>query len=228
MKMPKLVAGRFLRRDNRFRAAVLVNGEEASAHVPNSGRLTELFTLDRRIWLTPAGSPNRKTAYDLRLVDYQGKLVSVDARLPNSLFAEAAAAGRLPDYSFPLIQREVRFGGSRLDFRLSGPEGVCWVEAKSVTLVVDGVARFPDAPTSRGRRHLLELINALEQGDRASVVFVVQRPDARSFRPHHQADPEFAEALTVASEAGVEIRAYSCDVSMEAISLGNEIPVRLG
>lgn len=228
MKMPKLVAGRFLRRDNRFRAAVLVNGEEASAHVPNSGRLTELFTLDRRIWLTPAGSPNRKTAYDLRLVDYQGELVSVDARLPNSLFAEAAAAGRLPDYSFPLIQREVRFGGSRLDFRLSGPEGVCWVEAKSVTLVVDGVARFPDAPTSRGRRHLLELIDALEQGDRASVVFVVQRPDARSFRPNHQADPEFAEALTVASEAGVEIRAYSCDVSMEAISLGNEIPVRLG
>lgn len=228
MKLPKLIAGRFLRRENRFRAAVLVNGVETSAHVPNSGRLTELFTPDRRIWLTPAGSPNRKTAYDLRLVEYQGALVSVDARLPNALFAEAVTAGLLSEYRYPVIQSEVSFGGSRLDFRLSGPEGVCWVEAKSVTLVVDGIARFPDAPTSRGRRHILDLIDAMGQGDRASVVFVVQRPDARSFRPHRLADPEFAEALSLASEAGVEIRAYKCQVSLDAISLANEIPVQLG
>ena len=153
---------------------------------------------------------------------------ALHARLPNALFAEAVTAGLLSEYRSPVIRSEVSFGGSRLDFRLSGPEGVCWVEAKSVTLVVDGIARFPDAPTSRGRRHLLELIDALEQGDRASAVFVVQRSDARSFQPHHQADPEFAEALNLAASAGVEIRAYSCDVTLEAISIRNELLVHLG
>lgn len=224
MEFSDLVPGRFVRRDNRFRATVTVAGKKAWAHVPNSGRLGELFTPGRLVWLSPAGTPGRKTAFDLKLVDFHSVLVSVDARLPNPLFAEALSSGRLPDYPFPAVQREVRYGSSRLDFRLSGPDTTCWLETKSVTLVEDGIARFPDAPTSRGRRHLMELIEARESGDRAAVVFVIQRPDAEGFSPHESADPAFAETLRQAAAAGVEIRAYRCDVSRQAINIAGEIP----
>jgi sugar fermentation stimulation protein A len=177
--------------------------------------------------LSPAGDPARKTAYDLRLVDYEGTLVSVDARLPNKLLAQALTAGALPDLHYPEIKPEVSFGDSRLDFRLSGPQGICWLETKSVTLVIGGLAQFPDAPTDRGRKHLHELIRAKSLGHRAMVVFVIQRPDAVQFTPHHQADPLFATSLNEAAAAGVEIRAFTCQVSLQEIAIAQEIPVTL-
>jgi sugar fermentation stimulation protein A len=227
LDFPPLVPGSFVRRDNRFRATVIVGGEEAWAHVPNSGRLEELFTPGRLLWLSPAGDPARKTAYDLRLVDYDGTLVSVDARLPNQLLAESLADGSLPDLAYPETKPEANYGDSRLDFRLSGPQGTCWLETKSVTLVTDGLAQFPDAPTARGRKHLLELIRAREMDHRAVVAFIIQRPDASQFTPHRQADPSFAAALEQAAAAGVEVRAFTCDVSRQQIAIASEIPVRL-
>jgi sugar fermentation stimulation protein A len=199
LHFPPLIPGRFIQRDNRFRATVTVAGQEAWAHVPNSGRLGELFTPGRRVWLSPAGNPARKTTYDLRLVDYQGTLVSVDARLPNHLLAESLAAGAVPDLDYPDIKPEARHGESRLDFRLAGPRGICWLEAKSVTLVTDGLARFPDAPTARGRKHLQELIKIRQSGHRAVVIFIIQRPDALRFTPHREADPLFAMTLKEAA-----------------------------
>ena len=227
MDFPPLVPGRFVKRDNRFRATVTVAGQQVWAHVPNSGRLGELFTPGRPLWLSPAADPARKTAFDLRLVDYAGTLVSVDARLPNHLLAEALADRRLPELAYPEIRREVPLGASRLDFRLSGPAEVCWLETKSVTLVTEGLAQFPDAPTARGRKHLEELIEVRATGDRAVVVFVVQRPDAHRFIPHREADPLFASGLEQAAAAGVEIRAFTCNVSLETITIAVEIPVVL-
>lgn len=227
MNFPELTSGRFVRRDNRFRATVLVGGLEAWAHVANSGRLEELFTPGQKVWLAPAASPERKTAYDLKLVEVNDVVVSADARLPNPLFAEAVEAGRLAGFRFPHVHREVPFGSSRIDFRLSGPDGACWVETKSVTLVEERRALFPDAPTSRGRRHVVELMLAIDQGDRAAVVFIVQRPDADRFSPHQAADPAFVTALRQAIVAGVEVRAFTCQVSHQSISLVREIPVDL-
>lgn len=224
MRFPILVPGHFVCRDNRFRATVTVDRVDTWAHVPNSGRLGELFTPGRPIWLAPAMDPNRKTDYDLKLVEYAGVLVSVDARLPNPLFEEALTEGLLADFDFPTVEREVTRRDSRLDFRLSGPAGVCWVETKSVTLVEDGMALFPDAPTRRGHKHLLELIDAVKSGDRAAVVFVVQRPDARCFAPHRAADPAFADVLHQAAEAGVEVRACICRVTWDEIAIVGEIP----
>jgi sugar fermentation stimulation protein A len=227
LDFPPLVPGSFVRRDNRFRATVIAGGKETWAHVPNSGRLEELFTPGRPLWLSTAGDPARKTAYDLRLVDYEGTLVSVDARLPNHLLAESLAAGSLPDLAYPEIRPEANYGDSRLDFRLSGPQGTCWLETKSVTLVTNGLAQFPDAPTARGRKHLLELIRAREMGHRAVVAFIIQRPDASQFTPHRQADPLFTAALEQAAAAGVEVRAFTCDVSRQQIAIASEIPVML-
>ena len=227
MLFPELIQGTFIQRDNRFRATVEIQGQETWAHVANSGRLGELFTPGRPVWLAPATAPHRKTAYDLKLVEYGPVLVSVDARLPNPLFAEALAAGRLLDFPYPDIQAEVIHGHSRLDFHLSGPAGTCWVETKSVTLVEDGSAMFPDAPTSRGRKHLETLVQLRSSGVRAAAIFVIQRPDARRFRPYFEADPDFSEGLSQAAAAGVEVRAFTCQVSRQAISLADEIPVQL-
>jgi sugar fermentation stimulation protein A len=227
MKLPPLVRAYFRNRDNRFRATVTVDGADVWAHVPNSGRLTELFTSGKPIWMSPAGDPNRITSYDLKLVEYDSVLVSVDARLPNHLFAEALAARKIEGFDYSLVEPESTRGNSRLDFRLEGARGTCWVETKSVTLVEDDTALFPDAPTERGRKHLHELMDIASTGEQAAVVFVVQRPDALRFSAHWQADPEFADGLQHAAEVGVSVRAFTCQVSLEEILISDEIPVML-
>ncbi len=225
MQLPELIRGRFLRRDNRFRATVTVAGGEAWAHLPNSGRLGDLLTPNRPVWLASAAAPGRKTAYDLKLVEVNSVLASVDARLPNPLFAEAVQMEQLAGFHFPHVEKEVSYGDSRLDFRLSGPAGVCWVETKSVTLVEAGVALFPDVPTRRGHRHLRTLMDLRQAGHRAAVVFIIQRPDARCLAPHHRADPTFATTLREAVAAGVEARAFTCRVSLSEIAIAGEVPV---
>jgi sugar fermentation stimulation protein A len=228
MRLLPLVAARFVRRENRFRVTVEIEGEFVAAHLPNSGRLTELLTPRRACWLAEFDDPRRKTRFDLALVAYADTLVSVDARLPNRLLAEALAAGCLePFRGYSRVEREVRLGASRLDFRLSGPSGVCWVEVKSVTLVEDGIARFPDAATARGVRHLGELTRVVGEGTRAAVAFVIQRSDARCFAPHEQADPDFAAALREAASVGVGVYAWTCEVSQRAIAIAGRVPVDL-
>lgn len=229
MRLPPLIPARFLRRENRFRVTVEREGAPVAAHLPNSGRLTELLTPGRVCWLADRAAPHRKTDFDLTLVEYAGVLVSVDARLPNRLFAEAFDAGALaPFAAYTDLAREVRRGGSRLDFRLSGGgAALCWVEVKSVTLVEDGLARFPDAPTARGARHVEELARIAAGGERAAVVFVVQRSDARRFAPHDDADPAFGRALRDAAARGVAVRAWTCTVTRERVEIDQAIPVEL-
>ncbi len=230
MKLPvPLLEARFLRRLNRFAALVRWHNREVMAHVPNSGRLRELLEPDRRLLLARARGEHRKTRFDLALVALGTTLVSVDARLPNALVADALAQGRLkPFVEYSGIRREVTFGESRLDLLLEGLPGRCYLETKSVTLVAaEGVARFPDAPTSRGVKHLNTLMQVAGQGHRAAVIFVVQRGDAGSFTPHDEADPAFGKALRRALAAGVEIYAYGCRVSPAEIALSGRLPVTL-
>ena len=217
-----------MRRVNRFRVTVAIGGVEVDAHLPNSGRLTELLTLGRECWLEPAGNPRRKTAFDLKLVAYVGTLVSVDARLPNPLLAEALEDQRLAPFRHARgFDREVFLGDSRIDFQLRMPGGILWIETKSVTLVEDGVALFPDAPTARGSRHLRSLAEAARGEDQAAVVFVVQRSDAQLFAPHASADPLFARTLRQAADGGVGVYAWSCRVSRGAIEMDRRISIDL-
>ena len=229
MKLPaNLTPATFIERLNRFAAMVSLDGAETTVHVANSGRLRELFTSGRRVYLAPRRGEHRRTAYDLILVDMEGTLVSCDARLPNPLTEEAVRNGTLaPLAGYPTIEREVTYGESRLDLRLSGPNGDCYVETKSITLVEDGTALFPDAPTTRGTKHVRSLVKALEEGHRAAVVFVVQREDATRFSPHETADEVFAAALRNAAEHGVEVYAYGCRVDLTDISIARRLPVCL-
>jgi sugar fermentation stimulation protein A len=212
---------------SRFSAAVDVGGDVVTAHVANSGRLRELLVEDAAVWLTPQPGPVRRTAWDLSLVENAGTLVSIDSRVPNALLWRALHDGLFCDgLGDPIAaRREVAIGASRLDFRVSGPDGCRYIEAKSVTLVVEGCARFPDAPTLRGARHLAELTSIHGRGDSAAVIFVIQRCDADAFTPNAAADPLFAEALRQALAAGVCVQAFTCEVSLEGIGLGREVPV---
>jgi len=224
----KLIPATFIKRDNRFRVTVRVKGRLVWAHLPNSGRLRELLVPGRCVLLAAAQAPGRLTPYDLLMVDLDGTLVSIDARMPSRLLYEALRVGRLEEFAgYAEVRREVTYGQSRLDLVLEGGAdgGRCFIEAKSVTLVEDGVALFPDAPTQRGRRHLRELARARAEGHRAAVVFVVQRDDAISSSPHDEADPAFGQALREAAQAGVEVYAYKCRVSEREVTLDAPLPM---
>ena len=223
-----LLPATFLRRDNRFRATVLLDGTEVAAHVPNSGRLHELFVPGRPVLVRPVAKPRRKTAYDLVMVRVDGQLVSLDARLPAPLVAEAVREGRLAEFTgYTQVREEVQLEHSRIDVLLEGPPGRCWVEAKSVTLVEEGTAYFPDAVTARGKRHVETLARAVARGERGAIVFVVQREDAQRFAPHDASDPAFGQALRAAARVGVEVYAYRCRVTPDTIEIAERIPVLL-
>ena len=196
------------------------------AHVPNSGRMRELLCPGARVLLAGRSGP-RKTAFDL-LMAYDGdRLVSIDSRLPPLLLEEALLAGRLPELGLVRgVRREVVSGESRLDLMLDGESGPVFVEAKSITLVRGGVAMFPDAPTTRGVRHLEELERLFERGYGAAAAFVIQRDDADTFTPYVEADPLFAATLA-AVHSRVALLAYCCRVSPGEIVLGRRVPVVL-
>lgn len=224
-----LVPGRFLRRLNRFAALVEVAGRRELVHVRNSGRLHELFTPGRRVLLDPARTAGRRTRFTLALVHLPSGWVSADAHLPNALVEEALCRKAVPGFrGYRFLRREPVIGRNRADFLLARGGRECLLEVKSVTLVEEGTALFPDAPTVRGRMHLEHLIAARRRGLGAAILFVIQRSDATAFAPNRTADRAFADALCRAAGAGVRIGAMTCRVSPEGVRLAGAVPVRMG
>ena len=225
----ELEQARFVDRPNRFAAVVERLGARELAHVPNSGRMSELLVPGARVFISPAAVPGgRKTRYDLTLVEHRGRLVSVDSRLPPRLLVEGIERGRVMELAgYDRVDTEVRLGDSRIDMLLSGAGSRLYIETKSVNKVVDGSALFPDAATARGAKHLRSLLAAVECGHRAAVVFVIQRDDAARLTPDDDSDPLFCETLRRAVEGGVEVSAYCCSVTREEIRIRSRTPVVL-
>lgn len=220
-----LIPARFRDRLNRFLGLVEVEGESRGCFIPNPGRLRGLLWAGAKVHLSERGLRGRKTGYDLILVELGEGLVSVDSRMPNKVIGEAVESGLIPEFKgLHIKEREAHLQGSRLDFLLHGGGEYLFLEVKSCTLVEEGVALFPDAPTSRGERHMKALIRALDLG-RAAVLFLVQRGDAEVFRPNWGVDPRFSEALKTAVERGVEAYAYTCEVSLSSIELDRRLPM---
>ncbi len=218
----------FLRRENRFACLVELKGSKERVYLPNSGRLNSLLFPGQTVFLAERLSSSRKTRYDLVMTILNGKLVSVDARVPGELVYQALCQRSLPQFGdYSSIQREVAFGGSRLDFLLSSHIPQCFLEVKSVTLVQEDRALFPDAPTLRGRRHLKSLTWAKKEGYEAAILFVIQREDAESFSPNDAVDAEFGHVLREAQLQGVDTYAYRCKVSPREIDLAEQVPIHL-
>lgn len=224
MRYGEILPAVFLSRPNRFIAHVLVEGEEVVCHVKNTGRCRELLRPEARVWLEKGTNPKRKTAYDLVTVEKGRRLVNMDAQAPNKIFGEWAL--RL-EPGIRSVRPEVAFGDSRLDFLLETEQGRHYVEVKGVTLEEGGHVFFPDAPTERGVRHLHTLMRAVEQGHRATVFFVVQMADVLDFSPNDSTDPAFGQALRQAAAAGVQVLAFTCQVTPEEVTMDHQIPVIL-
>jgi sugar fermentation stimulation protein A len=190
--------------------------------------MRELLTAGRLVKLRERRSQRRSTRYDLSLVNYNGRWVSIDARLPGILFAESIGKRKFPQFAeYSVIKREVTHRSSRIDLLLRRGEDRCLVETKSVTLVNGEMALFPDAPTIRGTRHVRDLAEAMGEGYEAWMVFVCQREDARFLSPNESADPRFAETLRMAYDVGLKVFAFNCEVTESDITLKDRIGVIL-
>src|SRR5699024_8081135 len=170
----------------------------------------------------------KKTKYSLISVEKNNRLINIDSQAPNTVVFEAIQAGDIPaftDYTF--LKREVTFQSSRFDLYAEHGGVKEFIEIKGVTLETDGVAMFPDAPTARGAKHVLELIQATEAGYEATILFVLQMEGCHVFKPHVDMDPAFTDALHQAQQKGVRILAYDCTVTKDELTLHQPVPVQL-
>lgn len=227
-----LARGRLVSRYKRFFADVVLDtGEAVTAHCPNPGAMLGLNTPGLTAWLSRSDDPKRKLAHTLELVEVDGGLVGVNTLHPNRLVAEALAADAIPELTgYASVRREVRYGeASRVDFLLEGPERpACWLEIKNCHLSRKrGLAEFPDCVAARSTRHVRELENMVASGDRAAVLFVVQRTDCARFSPAVDCDPAFAKALVQAVANGVEVYVYACAITTAGVWLSHGLPAIL-
>jgi sugar fermentation stimulation protein A len=229
---PPLIPAVLLRRYKRFLAdARLACGQEITAHVANPGSMLGLKDEGLKIWLEPNDDPKRKLKYAWRLVEHQsGAFTGVDTGVPNRMLRAALEAGEVPGLEgYDHVRPEVRYGeNSRVDFLLTGADRPdAYVEVKSVTLSRrDGIAEFPDSVTARGAKHLAELAAMVRAGHRAVMLYLVQRTDCHEVTLAADLDPGYAAAFAAAISEGVEVLAFDCRISPEAITLGQTLPFR--
>ncbi|MDP1520315.1 DNA/RNA nuclease SfsA [Porticoccus litoralis] len=230
---PPLEQAILLKRYKRFLADIrLANGEEMTIHCPNTGSMKNCWAPETPCWFSRSNDPKRKLPGTLEITSTpDGFLAGVNTGRPNKLVREAIESGviaELQEYSE--IRPEVKYGdeNSRIDLLLIDGERRCYVEVKNTTLGVgDGRVLFPDAVTTRGAKHLRELMAMVEQGHRAVLVFCVQHSGAQSVGPADEIDPVYGQTLREAMDAGVEVLAYGCDLSAEEISLRSALPFYL-
>ncbi|BAW32301.1 MAG TPA: DNA/RNA nuclease SfsA [Methanothermobacter sp.] len=207
MKIKNLIIAKFLERPNRFTVMVDRDGYKFKAHLRDPGRLEDLLKRGTELLLKPAlARRDRKTQFDVIAAFKDDEWVLINSGLHNSIAAEIIRFGfikKLKDYN--IIKREYSFGESRLDFLLGRDDEKMLLEVKGCTLLMGNRALFPDAPTNRGKRHLEELIKAIDLGFKSSILFLIFRRKAEAFSPNYIIDPEFAETLKKSVEKGVMV-----------------------
>jgi sugar fermentation stimulation protein A len=228
LRWPELIPGKLLKRYKRFVADVkLEDGEIVTAHCPNTGRMQGCSEPGRTVYLSTHNHPQRKHRYTWEMIAMPTSLVGVNTLIPNRLVSRALELKGIPELTgYADIAREVRIGEhSRIDLMLTGRAGDrCYIEIKNCTLVTRGVAQFPDAVTSRGLKHLIELENLAKAGHRCVMFYFIQRMDARMFQPADHIDPEYGRRLRHAIKKGIEILAYDVRIDTQGIVLNQTIP----
>jgi sugar fermentation stimulation protein A len=217
-----LVPGRLLRRYKRFLADVaLKDGTTVTAHCANTGSMLGCDRPGSPVLLSEASNPARKLRYTWELVRVGPTWVGINTARANAIVAEAVTGGRIPELAGHTgLRREVPYGkNSRVDLLLTGGPGPTYVEVKNATLADGRTARFPDAVTERGRKHMGELARMVRAGNRAAVVFLVHRDDARLFCPADDIDPAYGKALRGAAKAGVMVLPYGASAGPEGVRI---------
>jgi len=228
---PPLISGTLIRRYKRFMADVkLESGVTVTAHCPNTGSMMGCSEPGRAVYLSYHNNPNRKLKYTWELIDMPNSLVGINTSIPNRLVFKSIEEKLIGDlHGYTRIFKEYKISNnSRIDLLLENNDSRCFVEIKNCTLVEKGIALFPDAVTSRGKKHLVELQKLVASGNRCVMFYLIQRMDAKRFKPACHIDPAYCDELKVALKNGVEVMAYDVDIDLEKISINDKIPLILG
>ena len=233
MKLENLLQGRLLKRYKRFLADIeLDDGRIITAHCPNTGSMKNCADPGSRVWVCDSGNPKRKYPLGWELVEVEQQyLACINTGLANKLIKEAIENAVIPELAgYSTLKQEVRYGeNSRIDILLQDEQrGNAWVEIKNVTLLEeDGWGSFPDAVTARGAKHLQELMAMVKQGDRAVLLFCVPHTGIKRVRAAEHIDPKYAQLLTEAAQAGVEVLAYGAEITQESVEIRHKLEVQL-
>ncbi len=225
----KLITGKLIRRYKRFLTDVeLEDGTIVVAHCTNSGSMKTCVEEGAPVYLSPAKDPKRKTKFTWEMIFINGSWIGINTMIPNKLAYDAIKNGGIKKLSgYTSVKREVKFGDSRFDIFAENETERCFVEVKNVTMKVGDSALFPDAVTTRGRKHLETLIEVKKQGMRAVMLYVIQRMDVKVFGPAEDIDPEYAKSLRKAIKHGVEVIAVQAKVSPVGIEIVKELNVKI-
>ena len=225
MNYKNIVPGVFLSRPNRFIAHIEIDGKEEICHVKNTGRCRELLPVGAKVWCARSDNPARKTGFDLISVQKGSRIINMDSQAPNAAAKEWLEQGGLG--AVENLRPESRHGDSRFDFSFTKDGKSCFLEVKGVTLESNGICAFPDAPTTRGAKHLRELTQLAKAGYGAYVLFVIQMSDVKYLHPNDATDPDFGKALRDAVQSGVKVLAMDCDIEPDSMVIRSPVEVRL-
>jgi sugar fermentation stimulation protein A len=224
-----LIHGHLIKRYKRFLADVkLESGEIITAHCTNSGSMKSCLENNAEVYLSPVNDPKRKTKFTWEMIKINGNWVGINTGNPNKISFEAVKNGEIEKLQgYKEVKREIKYGNSRFDLMAKNEKETCYIEVKNVTYKKENYALFPDAITSRGKKHLETLIKVKEEGMRAVMLYIIQRTDVSIFAPAKEIDPEYAKALMSAYSKGVEIIPIQARVTPTEIKLTKELPFEL-
>ncbi|MCF6461333.1 DNA/RNA nuclease SfsA [Clostridium sp. Cult3] len=221
-----IVEATFIERPNRFIANVQLGDKIEKVHVKNTGRCKEILKKGTKVYLEKSNNPNRKTKYSLISAYKDGFLINIDSQVPNQVVYSSILSNKIPEISpVAFLKKEVNYGNSRFDLYFEKGDAKGFIEIKGVTLEIDGLSLFPDAPTERGTKHVYEIISSVKAGYESYIFFLVQIPDIRYFKPNEAMDKKFSDALILAKKEGVNILAYNSIVKYNEISLGEKVEI---
>jgi sugar fermentation stimulation protein A len=224
-----LIKTKFIKRYKRFFVDVMLNNEILTAHCPNSGSMMGLLNEGEYAWISKSKNTERKLKYTLEILEHNKQMVGVNTHLTNKIVEESLINKKIEELEkFDQVQREVKFNNNtRFDFLVSNKKEQVFVEVKNVTLKREkNYAEFPDAPTTRGQKHLLELINAKEREYQAYLIFLIQREDCNFFKISKDIDKKYYENFIQAKKKGVKFLCYSSKVTNKEIILNKKIEIK--
>ena len=222
----RLLQGTLIKRYKRFFVDIKYKNKIITGHCPNTGSMMGLLNKGNKIWFSRSDNLSRKLKYTLEIIEVGKKMIGINTLLTNKIVFEALSQKKIKNFvKFNNIKPEVKFSDkTRFDFLISDNKEKCFLEVKNVTLSrKDGIAEFPDAITSRGTKHLKELIIAKQRGFESYILYLIQREDCKSFRIAKDIDEDYKIAFDKALKKGVKIICYDCKISTEGIKLNNRI-----
>jgi len=222
----RLLQGTLIKRYKRFFVDIKYNNKIITIYCPNSGSMMGLLNKGNKVWFSKSDNPKRKLKYTLEIIQVEKKMVGINTLIANKIVLEALNQKKIKNLAeFDNIKTEVKFSDkTRFDFLISNKKEKCFLEVKNVTLVrKEKIAEFPDAITSRGTKHLKELIAAKKKGLKSYILYLIQREDCDSFKIAKDIDEEYEDAFGKALKSGVKILCYDCKLNDEEIKLNNQI-----